>query len=82
MAGSETGTEGESCPAPGRPSPAPTLTRGFVSEANEILLQEARTPFILPQRHNSTRYENRIHLTDHFVYHRRMIHTSKHEEDR
>ncbi|WP_243669688.1 hypothetical protein [Methanoculleus chikugoensis] len=44
--------------------------------------QEARTPpFILSQRHNSTRYENRIHLTDHFVYHRRMIHTSKHEED-
>ena len=41
------------------------LDRGFVSEANEKVLTEARIPFVLPQRRNSTRYETRIHLTDH-----------------
>ena len=55
------------------------LDRGFVSEANEKMLQEARIPFILPQRRNSSRYETRIHLTDHFFFHKRLIHAGKRE---
>ncbi|MEG3055725.1 MAG: transposase [Methanoculleus sp.] len=57
------------------------LDRGFVSEANEKMLQEAQIPFILPQRRNSSRYEPRIHLTDHFFSHKRLIHAGKREVD-
>ncbi len=57
------------------------LDRGFVSEANEKILQEAQIPFILPQRRNSSRYETRIRLTDHFSYHKRLIHAGKREMD-
>ncbi|KUG21160.1 transposase [hydrocarbon metagenome] len=57
------------------------LDRGFVSEANENLLTEAKIPFVLPQRRNSTRYATRIHLTDHFFYHKRLIHAGKREVD-
>ena len=58
------------------------LDRGFVSEANEKVLRETKIAFVLPQRRNSTRYETRIHLTDHhFFYHKRLIHAGKHEVD-
>ena len=57
------------------------LDRGFVSEANENLLRESGLQFVLPQRRNSTRYETRIHLTDHFFYHKRLIHAGKREVD-
>jgi hypothetical protein len=57
------------------------LDRGFVSEKNETALIEAKIPFVLPQRRNSTRYEIRIHLTDHFFYHKRLIHAGKREVD-
>ena len=57
------------------------LDRGFVSEANEKVLREAKIAFVLPQRRNSTRYETRIHLTDHFFYHKRLIHAGKREVD-
>ncbi|MCC7565256.1 MAG: transposase [Methanomicrobiaceae archaeon] len=57
------------------------LDRGFVSEANENLLTEAKIPFVLPQRRNNTRYATRIHLTDHFFYHKRLIHAGKREVD-
>lgn len=57
------------------------LDRGFVSEKNEVLLQEANIPFVLPQRRNSTRYNTRIHLTDHFFYHKRLIHAGSREVD-
>ena len=55
------------------------LDRGFVSDQNEKLLIEEKIPFILPQRRNSTRYLTRIHLTDHFFYHKRLIHAGKRE---
>ena len=58
------------------------LDRGFVSEANEKVLREAKIAFVLPQRRNSTRYETRIHLTDHhFFYHKGLIHAGKREVD-
>ncbi|WP_246269914.1 transposase [Methanofollis tationis] len=57
------------------------LDRGFVSEKNEAALIKAKIPFVLPQRRNSTRYEIRIHLTDHFFYHKRLIHAGKREID-
>ena len=57
------------------------LDRGFVSEANEKVLREAKIAFVLPQRRNSTRYETWIHLTDHFFYHKRLIHAGKREVD-
>ncbi len=55
------------------------LDRGFVSEENERFLQESKLSFILPLRRNSTRYDTRIHLTDHFFYHKRLIHAGKKE---
>jgi hypothetical protein len=51
------------------PRPRP----GFVLEANKTLLREARIPFVLPQRRNSTWYETQIHLIDHFFYHKQLI---------
>jgi len=57
------------------------LDRGFVSEANEKVLREAGLQFVLPQRRNSGRYDTRIHLTDHFFYHKRLIHAGKREVD-
>ncbi|HOB18083.1 MAG TPA: transposase, partial [Candidatus Methanoculleus thermohydrogenotrophicum] len=57
------------------------LDRGFVSEANENLLRESGIQFVLPERRNSTRHETRIHLTDHFFYHKRLIHAGKREVD-
>lgn len=57
------------------------LDRGFVSDQNEKLLIEEKIPFVLPQRRNSTRYLTRIHLTDHFFYHKRLIHAGKREAD-
>ncbi|CVK34138.1 transposase [Methanoculleus bourgensis] len=49
------------------------LDREFVLEANKTLLREARIPFVLPQRRNSTWYETQIHLIDHFFYHKQLI---------
>ncbi|MGB4757973.1 MAG: transposase, partial [Candidatus Methanoculleus thermohydrogenotrophicum] len=57
------------------------LDRGFVSEANENLLRESGIQFVLPERRNSTRHETRIHLTDHFFYHKRPIHAGRREAD-
>jgi len=57
------------------------LDRGSVSETNEKALREAKIAFVLPQRRNSTLYETRIHLTDHFFYHKRLIHAGKREVD-
>ena len=57
------------------------LDRGFVSDQNERTLIEEKIPFILPQRRNSTRYMTRIHLNDHFFYHKRLIHAGKRETD-
>ncbi|MFY9131971.1 MAG: transposase [Candidatus Methanoculleus thermohydrogenotrophicum] len=57
------------------------LDRGFVSEANENLLLESGLPFVLPERRNSRGYETRIHLTDHFFYHKRPIHAGRREAD-
>lgn len=57
------------------------LDRGFVSDQNEKTLIEEQIPFILPQRRNSTRYMTRIHLNDHFFYHKRLIHAGKREID-
>jgi transposase len=55
------------------------LDRGFVSEENEMLLQQLDINFILPMRRNSKRYEKRIHLKEHFFYHDRLIHAGSRE---
>lgn len=46
------------------------------------LLQEAKIPFVILQRRNSVRYAIRIHLTDHFFYHKQLVRTGKREVGR
>jgi transposase len=55
------------------------LDRRAVSEANETLLREKAIPFVVLQRRNNARYATRIHLTDHFFYHKRLIRAGKRE---
>ncbi|MCK9306124.1 MAG: transposase [Methanoculleus sp.] len=55
------------------------LDRRTVSEANETLLREKTIPFVVLQRRNNARYATRIHLTDHFFYHKRLIRAGKRE---
>lgn len=57
------------------------LDRRFITEANEALLREAKIPFVALQRRNSARYTTRIHLTDHFFYHKQLIRAGKREVD-
>jgi transposase len=55
------------------------LDRGFVSE--EVLegIFERNCSAIVPQRRNSVYFERRIHLKDHFMYHKRLIRGGKRE---
>jgi len=45
------------------------VIRPAIRRIYEQLLTEAKIPFVLSQRRNSTRSATWIHLTDHFFYH-------------
>lgn len=55
------------------------LDRRSIPEGDETLPLEAKIPFVVLQRRHSVRYAIRIHLTDHFFYHKQLIHTGKRE---
>jgi hypothetical protein len=49
------------------------LDRGFFSEDVMDFLDKSDIKFVLPTRRNSNYYKNRIHLTEDFEYHERLI---------
>jgi hypothetical protein len=53
------------------------LDRGFFSEDVIKDLSEAKIDYVLPTRRNSHYYDVRIHLTEHFRYHKRLIECGK-----
>jgi len=53
------------------------LDRGFFSEEVIKDLTEAKIDYVLPTRRNSHYYDVRIHLTEHFRYHKRLIECGK-----
>ena len=53
------------------------LDRGFFSEEVIKHLSEAKIDYVLPTRRNSNFYDVRIHLTEHFRYHKRLIECGK-----
>jgi transposase len=57
------------------------LDRGFFSEDVIKQLSEAKIDYVLPTRRNSHYYDVRIHLTEHFRYHKRLIECGKRKVD-
>ncbi len=57
------------------------LDRGFISDENFIEMVERSIQFIIPLKRDSIHYATRIHLTGHFQYHKRLIHSGRHEVD-
>lgn len=57
------------------------LDRGFFSQDTIKFLIKNKMNFVLPARRNSHLYETRIHLNDHFFYHKRLIRCGKREQD-
>jgi len=57
------------------------LDRGFFSQDTIKFLIKNKMNFVLPARRNSHLYETRIHLNDHFFYHKRLIWCGKREQD-
>jgi len=57
------------------------LDRGFFSEDVIKELSEAKIDFVLPTKRNSHYYDVRIHLTEHFRYHKRLIECGKRKVD-
>jgi transposase len=57
------------------------LDRGFCSEDVIKELSEAKIDFVLPTKRNSHYYDVRIHLTEHFRYHKRLIECGKRKVD-
>lgn len=57
------------------------VDRGFVSD--EVLdgIFDRNCSAVVPQRRNSNWYNTRIHLTDRFIYHKRLIRGGKREID-
>ncbi len=53
------------------------LDRGFFSDGIMEFLDGMDMSYILPTRRNSRYYENRIHLNEHFTYHKRLIRCGK-----
>lgn len=53
------------------------LDRGFFSDGTMEFLEEVDMSYVLPTRRNSRHYENRIHLNEHFTYHKRLIRCGK-----
>lgn len=57
------------------------LDRGFFSDDTMEFLEGMEMSYILPTRRNSRHYENRIHLNEHFTYHKRLIRCGKKKFD-
>jgi hypothetical protein len=57
------------------------LDRGFFSEDVIKELSESKIDFVLPTKRNSHYYDVRIHLTEHFRYHKRLIECGKRKVD-
>jgi len=57
------------------------LDKGFFSDDAMEFLEGRQTRYILPTRRNSHHYENRIHLNEHFTYHKRLIRCGKRKFD-
>ena len=57
------------------------LDRGFFSEDVIKQLFDAKIDFVLPTRRNSRYYDVRIHLTEHFRYHKRLIECGRRKVD-
>ena len=53
------------------------LDRGFFSDDTMEFLEGMDMSYILPTRRNSRYYKNRIHLNEHFTYHKRLIRCGK-----
>ncbi len=53
------------------------LDRGFFSDDTMEFLEGIDMFYILPTRRNSRYYEHRIHLNEHFTYHKRLIRCGK-----
>lgn len=53
------------------------LDRGFFSDDTMEFLEGMDMSYVLPTRRNSRYYENRIHLNEHFTYHKRFIRCGK-----
>lgn len=58
------------------------LDRGFFSDDTMEFLDGMNMSFVLPTRRNSRYYENRIHLNEHFTYHKRLIRCGKKRFDK
>ncbi len=57
------------------------LDRGFFSDDTMEFLKGMEMSYILPTRRNSRHYKNRIHLNEHFTYHKRLIRCGKKKFD-
>ena len=57
------------------------LDRGFFSDDTMEFLEGMGMSYILPTRRNSRHYKNRIHLNEHFTYHKRLIRCGKKKFD-
>ena len=58
------------------------LDRGFFSDDTMQFLAGMNMSYVLPTRRNSQHYENRIHLNEHFTYHKRLIRCGKKKFDK
>lgn len=58
------------------------LDRGFFSGGTMEFLEEVDMSYVLPTRRNIRHYENRIHLNEHFTYHKRLIRCGKKRFDK
>jgi transposase len=57
------------------------LDRGFISDKNFAAMAERSIQFVIPLKRDSIHYATRIHLTGHFQYHKRLIHSGRHAVD-
>jgi hypothetical protein len=57
------------------------LDRGFISDENFAAMAERLIQFVIPLKRDSIQYTTRIHLTGHFQYHKRLIHSGRHAVD-
>jgi hypothetical protein len=57
------------------------LDWGFISDENFAAMAERLIQFVIPLKRDSIHYQTRIHLTGHFQYHKRLIHSGKHAVD-
>jgi len=58
------------------------LDGGFFSDDRMEFLEEMDMSYVLPTRRNSMHYENRVHLNEHFMYHKRLIRCGKKRFDK